>query len=144
MKQITKTRKAVMTLAAALQSNAQPWPDALRQAWAMAKRRQTTNIAGVTYGNRQTALARLETYDIEAITVRLEREPNNPHDSNAIKVLISVNGSASYKLGYLPRQQAALLAPLLDKEIETVTKFKAITGGIEGKETRGALISVGL
>ena len=144
MKQITKTRKAVMTLAAALQDNACPWPDALKQAWAIARKRQTTNVAGVTYGNRQTALARLETYDKKAINVWLEREPLNPHDGNAVRVIVSVNGSASYKLGYLPRKQAAILAPLLDKDIETVTKFKAVTGGFEGRETRGALISVGL
>jgi hypothetical protein len=52
------------------------------------------------------------------IPVRLEREPDNPKDENAIKVLID----ADYKLkalkgkhlGYLRRDTAALLAPRLD------------------------------
>lgn len=43
-------------------------------------------------------------------TVRLEREPDNTHDSNAILVL----GDADCELGYVPREDARDMAPLLD------------------------------
>ena len=42
--------------------------------------------------------------------VRLTREPDNPHDPNAIRV----ENMAGEKAGHLPREVAAWLAPLLD------------------------------
>jgi len=42
--------------------------------------------------------------------VVLEREPDNRHDANAILIL----NTASDELGYVPREDAAVMAPLLD------------------------------
>lgn len=42
-------------------------------------------------------------------SVTLVREPNNPHDSNAIAVF-----SGTSQIGHLPRERAALIAPLID------------------------------
>jgi len=43
-----------------------------------------TNIVGVSFENRQSILGKLNVND----DVLLEREPSNPHDTNAIKVLV--------------------------------------------------------
>lgn len=49
----------------------------------------------------------------EGAQLRLEREPDNSNDPNAIKVF-PYNGSQW--LGYVPRETAAILAPLMDVE----------------------------
>ena len=47
---------------------------------------------------------------IDGDTVKLEREPDSPHDSNAILIL----GHDDCELGYVPRDEARTVAPLLD------------------------------
>ena len=49
----------------------------------------------------------------------LIREPENPHDPNAIKVALF----GHFDLGYIPRQQALHLAPLLDEGEDLVAEF---------------------
>jgi len=116
--------------------------EAFKTAWALAKNEKfRTNIAGVSFGNRQQALRRLGLYDTEQINVRLERDKWNGHDANAIKVNVSVNNGAEYHLGYIPRNLAHLAAALMDKGAELTAYFKAVTGGDDGK-SYGALITV--
>ncbi len=55
-------------------------------------------------------------------TVDLEREPDNRHDENAILIL-SVEGDT---LGYVPRGEAAQMAPLLDTGAEYEATIKRI------------------
>lgn len=45
---------------------------------------------------------------------RLEREPDNPADPNAIKVMLPNRMMEGKQLGYLMRESAELLAPRLD------------------------------
>jgi hypothetical protein len=62
-------------------------------------------VAGVMhYSNRARLMKIVEDDDLE-----LEREPNNEYDKNAIRV---AHGGA--KLGYVPRELAQILAPLMD------------------------------
>ena len=49
----------------------------------------------------------------------LVREPDNPHDPNAIKVALF----GHFDLGYIPRQLALHLAPLLDEGEDLVAEF---------------------
>lgn len=51
---------------------------------------------------------------IDGDTVKLEREPDSPHDSNAILIL----GHDDGELGYVPRDEARTVAPLLDAGAE--------------------------
>lgn len=51
---------------------------------------------------------------VEGDTVILEREPDNPRDANAVLVL----GDDDCELGYLPREKAQDIAPLLDAGAE--------------------------
>jgi hypothetical protein len=62
-------------------------------------------VAGVMhYSNRSRLMKIAEDDDLE-----LEREPSNEYDANAIRV---AHGGA--KLGYVPREIAQVLAPLMD------------------------------
>ena len=54
----------------------------------------------------------------DTFEIRLEREPHNKYDSNAIKVLA---GSRTEKhIGYIPANLAEKIAPLLDKGYSSV------------------------
>jgi len=76
-----------------------------------------TKVVGVTFENRQEIIARLDMGD----RVWLDREPDNPHDANAITVCRS-NGE---QIGYLNRQLAARITPF----------FRAYGYPIKGKVT---------
>ena len=144
MKPITKIRKEVTAIANRSRKRFGSLAAAMRNAWQVVKgRRLVANIAGVTLYNRQSALRRLESYAPEVINVRLEREADNQYDPNAIKVQVSVTGG-EYKMGYMPKAMAALLAPIMDMGITLAASWKAVTGGYETKENRGGLIAITL
>ncbi len=66
----------------------------------------TTKVVGVTFENRQEAIARLQMGD----RIWLEREPFNRYDTNAIKV----TRNDGVQIGYISRHLARSLAPLMD------------------------------
>ncbi|KAI6135693.1 SNF2 family N-terminal domain-containing protein [Pisolithus croceorrhizus] len=59
--------------------------------------------------------------------VTLQREPRNPHDRNAIKV-INIGGT---QVGHIPRDIAAQVAPLLDKGLVSLEGVM-LTGNLTG------------
>lgn len=69
----------------------------------------TTKLAGVTYDDCQENIRQWGCADIGGFTVC--REPGNSHDPNAIHV--SLCGQDI--MGYLPKQIAAKLAPMMDE-----------------------------
>lgn len=143
MKTITKIRKEVTTLANRINKKINDLSAAFKRAWQIVKSKQLiSKVSGVMYGSRQRALRRLERYSREAVNVTLEREADNANDVNAVKVMVSVGAGDRYHLGYIPKDMAAMLAPLLDKGIQLATRFKGVTGGYEDRETYGALIVV--
>lgn len=70
-------------------------------------------LVGVNFrpAEAKEAVKRLEVGNILA----LEREPENEHDSNAIKVLIPYFGENLTFLGYIERGVASVIAPQLDE-----------------------------
>ena len=60
----------------------------------------------------------------KTIKVRLVREPDNPHDPNAIAVVSDNAG----QLGYIPREFAAELAPGIDDFLRTVAAKRETSG----------------
>lgn len=66
-------------------------------------------LAGVTFEGRQKLIAETKINE----NIRLKREPRNPYDKNAINVYDSKNRS----LGWIPREIASELAPIMDKRI---------------------------
>ena len=75
----------------------------------MRKHRFSSYVAGVSF--HQCAVAGCH----EGQPVRLRRNPNNPHDKNAIEV--HAGGS---QIGFIPRDEAETLAELVDGSDWTV------------------------
>ena len=68
----------------------------------------TTKLSGVSHGDCQDNIKQFGCPDTGFYA--LIREPDNPHDSNAIAV--SLGGA--WHMGYLPNKLAKELAPLMD------------------------------
>jgi hypothetical protein len=66
-----------------------------------------TRVVGVSFGNRQAVIARLQVGE----EVYLVRDPENPFDHNAIRV-VNLNGQ---QCGFLSRDLAAKLADPFDR-----------------------------
>jgi HIRAN domain len=77
----------------------------------------TLSVVGIQY--RVTLPTRQEMNGLTPFKVRLEREPENQHDENAIKVVIDDKTMKrnGMHIGYLSRQVAATWADALDEGI---------------------------
>ena len=126
-------KSKVMTIANALVKQGVKRSAAMIRAWITVKLRAIqTRAAGVTHGDRQTLLNHLTRYKPEDIAVTLRREQNNSHDRNAIQIVAAVRGKGAAVIGYINRELAAALAPLLDKGAAVTSRFNAILGGDRG------------
>lgn len=114
--QVKRTKQSkVCTIANKLVKEGYSRSAAFIRAWILVKLQQVKiRVAGVTYGLRQKALEHLRRYNPQMISISLERENDNAADTNAVKVIATVEGKGSYCMGYLPRGTAQLIAPLLD------------------------------
>lgn len=75
----------------------------------------TTKLAGVQFDNAQENIKKFCCQDIP--NYALARDPGNPYDSNAVKVMIG-----DIYLGYLPKVVAAQVAPLMDNGTHLVAE----------------------
>jgi HIRAN domain len=65
-------------------------------------------LVGVSFGDAQT---NIKTYgNVHIRWFALVREPDNPHDRNAIRVALF----GEFFMGYIPKETAVHLAPLMD------------------------------
>lgn len=124
------TRKCVMLIA----NNTAPLlgskSQAMKEAWAFVKKGGTvTNAVGVTFGGCQNVLRCLEQHPIQDVGYLLQREPDNPYDANAIRVDGYLLGRCAGQAGHLPRDLAAVLAPLMDAGVPFHVPQHAIYGG---------------
>ena len=146
MKNIHIIRCMVATMANRLKKMGLTLSAAFKCAWELVKGKAVnTRIAGVTKGNRQKALRRIATvYRPEAVSVSLERDRANLHDNNAVKVIISVNGSKAYDIGCILRNLAYIVAALMDKGISLTAAFNRVTGKYTELMSYGAVITLQL
>lgn len=79
-----------------------------------------TKLAGVTYGNHQENIKRWGRGDIPCFP--MTREPDNPHDPNAIRVGYTEDDI----IGYVPANVAQHLAPMMDSGRHFVADFVRI------------------
>ncbi len=79
-----------------------------------------TKLVGVTFEGRQDQVARLDS----GAPLRLERQPDNPHDANAI-ALFDPHGA---QIGFLNRRLAAVLAPVIDSGVQYDVEVRDVTG----------------
>jgi hypothetical protein len=79
-------------------------------------------VAGVAYEGRSKVVDRhLRTGQ----TVFLARDPGNPHDGKAIEVRVA----EGYQVGFVPRDDASQMAPLLDAGHKQVARCTKILNG---------------
>lgn len=89
----------------------------------------STKVVGVTKNNDegvniQNILPELE----NGSKLNFVREPNNPYDTNAIKVICDYQ-----HIGYIKAELAEEIAPIMDSGKELNGYITQITGGIDGK-----------
>lgn len=138
-------RSAVMTISNALVKQGMNRSAAMVRAWITVKLRTIhTKAAGVTFGRRQGLLDRLSRYNSEDITIELQRENGNAYDPNAVQIIAAVKGKGSAVMGYIGRELAKVIAPLLDKGKEIKADFEAITGGHDYKLNYGLNVAISL
>ncbi|HEX4770474.1 MAG TPA: HIRAN domain-containing protein [Bryobacteraceae bacterium] len=97
-----------------------------------------TKVAGVTHEGRQRIVARCSVGE----ELRLVRDPNNPFDAGAIKIM-RLNGQ---QLGFIPQHVSrdgdpSGLAAGMDRGSVYACRIKDLTGGI-GQKSRGVNIEV--
>ena len=88
-----------------------------------------TKVVGVTFEGRQEIVRRLHAG--EAVT--LERQPDNPVDPHAVRVL----NASREQVGYLSARVAARLAPSMDSGTRYSATVSQVTGGpgaVQGEE----------
>lgn len=142
---ITKIRREVAIMANRFNRKFHNLSLSFKKAWAIVKANKVIcKVAGVTFGSRQEALKRIERYQqLNAdIKVTLSRDAENSFDSNAIKVNVFVNGSKAYHLGFIPKETAHYLAPVIDKLDTLKATLVDTTGGYGTKYSRGCIIAV--
>lgn len=88
-----------------------------------------TKVVGATKNNDegvniQNILPELE----DGSKLNFAREPNNPYDTNAIKVICDYQ-----HIGYIKAELAEEIAPIMDSGKELKGYITQITGGIDGK-----------
>ena len=112
MKEITRIRRTVATIAIRLKKMGLTLSAAFKKAWALVKGHTVeTKIAGVTKGNRQKALYRIASkYSPSDVTVKLVRDSANLYDNHAVRVDISVKGSEMYTIGFIPHNLAYVVS----------------------------------
>ena len=88
-----------------------------------------TKVRGTTYTNRQKLLRRLLSYDNTEIVLSFNRDHDNVYDRNAIAIMATVKGKGESVVGYLSKELASVVAPLMDSGGRAVVMFNGITGG---------------
>lgn len=82
-------------------------------------------VAGVTFEGRQEHVKNLAGGE----DVQIRPEPENKYDPNALAVHVAA-GFGTAHIGYVPRELAEKIAPLLDGEA-LIAKVVEINGGFE-------------
>ena len=145
MKQVTNIRKAVCAMANELRKEGYTLSQAFRKAWRRIKLSMRIRATGVTAGNIQERLGFMKQFPMNTMQAELVREPENPFDKNAIKIVIhlrSINRKAV--IGYVPRGLAAGLAAVIDAGIQAKVELLQILGGYSYKENYGCLLNISI
>jgi len=135
-------KSKVMSLGNKLAANSADRGATFVRAWVIVKQGGLElAVKGVTFGNRQEALKRLAAYNPDQIRAVLVPEPENKADPAAVAVRVGVQGGKGlFTLGYVPREQAAVVAALGGK----LPALRVVSGtwGRYGKTTYGARITL--
>ena len=145
MKQVTNIRKAVCTMANELKKEGDTLSQAFRKAWKRIKLSMRIRAMGVTAGNIQERLGFMKQFPVNTMQAELVREPENPFDKNAIKIVIHLRSiNRKTVIGYVPRGLAAGLAAVIDAGIQAKVELLQILGGYSYKENYGCLLNISI
>lgn len=145
MKQVTNIRKAVCTMANELRKEGYALSQAFRKAWRRIKLSMRIRATGVTAGNIQERLGFMKQFPINTMQAELVREPENPFDKNAIKIVIHLRSiNRKTVIGYVPRGLAAGLAAVIDAGIQAKVELLQILRGYSYKENYGCLLNISI
>ena len=145
MKQVTNIRKAVCTMANELRKEGYALSQAFRKAWRRIKLSMRIRATGGTAGNIQERLGFMKQFPINTMQAELVREPENPFDKNAIKIVIHLRSiNRKTVIGYVPRGLAAGLAAVIDAGIQAKVELLQILGGYSYKENYGCLLNISI
>lgn len=145
MKQVTNIRKAVCTMANELRKEGYALSQAFRKAWRRIKLSMRIRATGVTAGNIQERLGFMKQFPINTMQAELVREPENPFDKKAIKIVIHLRSiNRKTVIGYVPRGLAAGLAAVIDAGIQAKVELLQILGGYSYKENYGCLLNISI
>ena len=143
MNAISKIKSKVMTMANRFVRQGYSRSNAMKKAWGVAKNPDiSTKVKGVTMNRRQEAIAHLTRYSAADISITLERESDNATDRNAVAVIATVKGKGSYKMGYVPKYLAMVIAPLMDAHKAVTAAFREVRGGERAKLNYGLAIAI--
>ena len=142
MKQITKKKKTVCAMANQLRKTGLSLSESFKKAWKRVKMSMNVRAVGVTFSNIQERLQFLQQFKPEDLTVTLDREADNQHDSNAIRITVHILPiKRKTVIGYVPAGLARELAKAIDAGAQVKAKLLQIIGGYGWKESLGALIN---
>lgn len=145
MKQATNIRKAVCTMANELRKEGYTLSQAFRKAWRRIKLSMRIRATGTTAGNIQERLGFMKQFPMNTMQAELVREPENPFDKNAIKIVIHLRSiNRKTVIGYVPRGLAAGLAAVIDAGIQAKVELLQILGGYSYKENYGCLLNISI
>ena len=101
-----------------------------------------TNVAGTTFVKDSDKILEFLKFKVSEkdIRIRLEREPDNQYDSNAVRVEVSVVGAKKFfKIGYIPKDKNEIVSYVLEHEDEYFLKIQNIRlfGGDEMRPNIG-------
>ena len=140
---MTRNAKSrVMTIANKLVGKGFSRKVAMLKAWILAKaERLSVRVAGVTFNNRQSVLKAICGKPAQ---VKLIHE-NNSSDINSVSVWAFAEGTRGfYRIGYLPRGVASVIAPLIDKGQAPKISRLIICGGFEPEMNFGARLQIAI
>ena len=130
---MTKTTKSrLMTIANKLVGKGYNRRTAMLKAWVIAKaERLSVRIAGTSFNRRQSVLKAMES---KPAVLKLKHESTNAADHNAVSLWAFPEGARGfYRIGYLPKAVAYVIAPLLDKgETLSLDRLNIIDTNIAG------------
>ena len=87
----------------------------------------------------------MKQFPINTMQAELVREPENPFDKNAIKIVIHLRSiNRKTVIGYVPRGLAAGLAAVIDAGIQAKVELLQILGGYSYKESYGCLLDISI
>jgi hypothetical protein len=101
----------------------------------------SSKLKGSTFHSpAQEVLKVLKRVNPKDIILRLEREPDNEYDENAVAIYVTITGAKQeYKVGYFPKEGAPLISYVLkhNSEYKLIITNVYLSGGVENKEYVG-------